>query len=155
MAGHILEQKQIREDARPEIGFVIMSHGKMGSSRFSLIFPGCRVMTGQVFKEPQAKQTHRRNECTNTMRRWRPARRRSFTTEEGVGTAGGPVPRCGAWAGGELTACQSVGTGEQSRAGSPGEHYHLLQDATYVGASRRVGYLGAWCSLGVSSTPST
>ena len=53
---------------------------------------------------------------------------------------------CGAWPGGELTAWQSVGTGEQSRAGSPGEHYHLLQDnATYVvGAS--------WYSLGISST---
>ena len=44
---------------------------------------------------------------------------------------------CGALPGGELTAWQSVGTGEQSRAGRPGEHYHLLQDnATYVvGAS--------------------
>ena len=59
------------------------------------------------------------------------SRRRGFTTEEGVGTAGGPVVVCcwcGAWPGGELTAWQSVGTGEQSRAGSLGEHYHLLQD---------------------------
>ena len=60
---------------------------------------------------------------------------------------GGPVP-CGGWAG-ELTAWQSVGTGEQSRAGSLGEHYHLLQDTprNIRGSVLPIGYLGWYSGL--------
>ena len=56
------------------------------------------------------------------------------------------MPRSGAWAG-ELTAWQSVGTGEQSRAGSLGEHYHLLQDTprNIRGSVLPIRYLG-WYS---------